>query len=64
MPCCAVPLRRAVRRGQKKKKVAAEEHDSDSEHAEFDASALREHEEFTKVRWISNSNSNSNAFKL
>lgn len=34
---------------QKKKKVAAEEHESDSEHGDFDPNALREHEEFTKV---------------
>ncbi len=33
--------------GRKKKKIADEEHDE--EHADFDANALREHEEFTKV---------------
>ncbi|KXZ44682.1 hypothetical protein GPECTOR_63g11 [Gonium pectorale] len=41
----------ADKKGQKKK-VAAEEHDSDSEHADFDPNALREHEEFTKVKNI------------
>jgi hypothetical protein len=40
--------RNRCRKGQKKK-MAAEEHDSDSEHADFDPNALREHEEFTKV---------------
>jgi len=37
---------------KKRKKVMADEHDSDSDHAEFDANALREHEEFTKVKNI------------
>eukprot|EP00198_Chlamydomonas_reinhardtii_P006421 XP_001695757.1 MYST family histone acetyltransferase [Chlamydomonas reinhardtii] len=41
----------ADKKGQKKKQ-AAEEHDSDSEHADFDPNALREHEEFTKVKNI------------
>ncbi|GFR41961.1 hypothetical protein Agub_g2758 [Astrephomene gubernaculifera] len=41
----------ADKKGQKKK-VAAEEHDSDSEHADFDPNQLREHEEFTKVKNI------------
>lgn len=36
--------------GRKKKKIADEEHDE--EHADFDANALREHEEFTKVKNI------------
>ncbi|MEW5308481.1 MAG: hypothetical protein WDW38_000438 [Sanguina aurantia] len=36
----------------KKRKPTAEEHDSDSEHAEFDAQELRVHEENTKVKNI------------
>ncbi|KAG1677445.1 hypothetical protein FOA52_001900 [Chlamydomonas sp. UWO 241] len=36
--------------GRKKKKIVDEEHDE--EHADFDANALREHEEFTKVKNI------------
>ena len=34
----------------RKKKKVIEEHDSDSDHGDFDATQLREHEEFTKVR--------------
>ena len=38
--------------GRKKKKVVVEEHDSDSDHGDFDVTALRDHEEFTKVKNI------------
>ncbi|GAX84744.1 hypothetical protein CEUSTIGMA_g12166.t1 [Chlamydomonas eustigma] len=38
--------------GRKKKKVTADDHDSDSDHGDFDATALKEHEEFTKVKNI------------
>ena len=38
--------------GRKKKKVIVEDHDSDSDHGDFDVTALRDHEEFTKVKNI------------
>jgi hypothetical protein len=33
----------------RRKKVLADDHDSDSDHGDFDPNALREHEEFTKA---------------
>jgi histone acetyltransferase MYST1 len=33
----------------RRKRILADEHDSDSDHGDFDVNALREHEEFTKV---------------
>uniref|UniRef100_A0A7S0RE57 Histone acetyltransferase n=1 Tax=Chlamydomonas leiostraca TaxID=1034604 RepID=A0A7S0RE57_9CHLO len=37
---------------KKKKKAVLDDHDSDSDHGDFDPNALREHEEFTKVKNI------------
>jgi hypothetical protein len=33
----------------RRKKMVADDHDSDSDHGDFDPNALREHEEFTKA---------------
>eukprot|EP00798_Chlamydomonas_sp_ICE-L_P023143 gene23143-30347_t len=47
----------------RKKKVAADEHDSDSEHGDFDQNALREHEEFTKLSGCRRGNFDQNALR-